>query len=124
MARAPTTLDTFNAVAEPRRRQLLNVLALGESPVNDLVESLGWPQPQVSKHLHVLLKVGLVTLRCHGRQRFYSINGPRLKPIYDWAATFERLWQHQLNCIKIRAEAGTKCPVKPMERSTGGQSLN
>jgi DNA-binding transcriptional ArsR family regulator len=105
MARARTTLDVFNAVAEPRRRQMLGLLAEGELPVNELADSLGWRQPQVSKHLGVLLEVGLVNVRSAGRQRFYSINGAELKPIYDWAATFEIFWEHQLDRIKQRAEA-------------------
>src|SRR5262245_14280604 len=104
MPRAPTTLDPFNAVAEPKRRQVLDVLAGGECPVNDLVESLGWPQPQVSKHLGVLKKVGLVSVRRAGRQRMYRMNADKLKPIYEWVRTFERFWQHQLDRIKERAE--------------------
>ncbi|NNM86913.1 MAG: winged helix-turn-helix transcriptional regulator [Phycisphaerae bacterium] len=105
MARARTTLDSFNAVAEPRRRQMLGVLAEGELAVNDIVDSLGWHQPQVSKHLRVLLQVGLVRVRRDGRQRLYSVEAAPLKPIHDWAATFEHLWQHQLDRVKQRAEA-------------------
>ena len=105
MARAPTTFDSFNAVAEPCRRQVLGLLATGELPVNELVNSLGWHQPQVSKHLRVLLQVGLVRVRRAGRQRLYSINAAPLKPIHDWASTFEHLWQHQLDRVKQRAEA-------------------
>src|SRR6266852_5102020 len=104
MARAPTTLDPFNAIAEPKRRQVLDLLAKGERPVNELVHSLGWPQPQVSKHLGVLRKVGLVTERRLGRQRVYSLNGERLKPIHEWIKDYERFWQHQLASIKARAE--------------------
>src|SRR5438876_11510133 len=103
MPRAPTTLDPFNAVAEPKRRQMLDVLARGERPVNDLVESLGWPQPQVSKHLRVLKKAGLVSERRAGRQRVYRLNGDRLKPIHEWVKSFERFWKHQLERIKARA---------------------
>lgn len=105
MARARTTLDSFNAVAEPRRRQVLGLLASGELPVNDIVDALGWNQPQVSKHLGVLLEVGLVRVRHAGRQRFYSVDAAPLKEIHDWAATFEHFWQHQLDNIKKRAEA-------------------
>jgi DNA-binding transcriptional ArsR family regulator len=105
MARARTTFDVFNAVAEPRRRQILDLLTDGERPVNELADSLGWRQPQVSKHLAVLLEVGLVHARNDGRQRFYSLRGAELKPIYDWVAPFEIFWQHQLNRIKQRAEA-------------------
>jgi DNA-binding transcriptional ArsR family regulator len=104
MPRALTTLDAFNAIAEVKRRQVLDVLAAGERPVNDLVESLGWPQPQVSKHLGVLKKVGLVSVRQVGRQRMYRMHGERLKPIHDWVQTFDRFWTNQLAQIKARAE--------------------
>jgi DNA-binding transcriptional ArsR family regulator len=104
MPRALTTLDAFNAIAEVKRRQVLNVLAAGERPVNDLVESLGWPQPQVSKHLGVLKKVGLVSVRHVGRQRVYRMHGERLKPIHDWVQTFDRFWTEHLDQIKTRAE--------------------
>jgi DNA-binding transcriptional ArsR family regulator len=108
MARAATTLDSFNAIAEPRRRQVLDMLALGERPVNDMVALLGWPQPQVSKHLGVLRKVGLVQVRQEGRQRVYRLNGEPLKPIHDWVATYERFWRHQLVRVKERAEQKAK----------------
>ena len=92
MARAATTADAFNAVAEPRRRQILDVLADGEQPVNDLVRRIGIPQPIVSKHLRVLREVGLVDVRDEGRRRIYRLNGHRLKPIHDWVATYEQTW--------------------------------
>ena len=92
MARSPTTSDAFNAVAEPRRRQILDLLAGGERSVNDLVASLGLAQPQVSKHLRVLREVGLVTVRGAGQQRLYTLNAERLKAIYDWVRTFEPFW--------------------------------
>jgi DNA-binding transcriptional ArsR family regulator len=104
MPRALTTLDAFNAIAEVKRRQVLDVLADGERPVNDLVESLGWPQPQVSKHLGVLKKVGLVSVRRVGRQRVYRMHGERLKPIHDWVKTFDRFWTQHIEQIKARAE--------------------
>ena len=104
MARLPTTSDAFNAVAEPRRRQILDLLALGESPVNDVVMSLGLTQPQVSKHLRVLREVGLVSVRGSGQRRLYKLNAERLKPIHDWARTFEPFWDHQLDRVKERAE--------------------
>src|SRR6476659_5302097 len=105
MPRAATTLDAFNAVAEPKRRRVLETLAgAQEMPVNDIVGRLGWPQPMVSKHLGVLKEVGLVSARRDGRQRFYRVNGEKLKTIYDWARTFERFWAHQLLRIKERAE--------------------
>jgi DNA-binding transcriptional ArsR family regulator len=92
MARAATTADAFNAVAEPRRRQILDVLAGGERPVNDLVVLLGLAQPQVSKHLRVLREVGLVDVRDEGRQRMYRLNGTPLKNIHDWVKSYEQLW--------------------------------
>lgn len=104
MARSPTTSDAFNAVAEPRRREILDLLARGERPVNDVVESLGLGQPQVSKHLRVLREVGLVSVRGSGRQRLYKLNAERLKPIHEWIRTFEPFWDHQLGRVKERAE--------------------
>jgi DNA-binding transcriptional ArsR family regulator len=108
MARAATTLDPFNAVAEPKRRRVLEMLSTGEQSVNDLVDRLGWPQPMVSKHLGVLKEVGLVQMRQLGRQRLYSIEGSKLKTIYDWAKTFDRFWEHQLLRIKQRAERNAR----------------
>src|SRR5687768_14986474 len=104
MARAPTTLDPFNAVAEPKRRRVLETLAGQELAVNDIVGRLGWPQPSVSKHLGVLKEVGLVRVRREGRQRLYSVDARQLKPIHDWAKTFEKFWTRQLDRIKERAE--------------------
>jgi DNA-binding transcriptional ArsR family regulator len=95
MARAATTADAFNAVAEPRRRQLLDALAGGERPVNDLVRVLGLAQPQVSKHLRVLREVGAVDVREDGRRRLYRLNGRALKPIHDWVRNYERLWSER-----------------------------
>jgi DNA-binding transcriptional ArsR family regulator len=92
MARTPTTFDPFNAVAEPKRRQVLEVLGTQELSVHEIVERLGWNQPMVSKHLGVLKQVGLVSARRAGRQRLYRVNAERLKPIYDWVAPFERYW--------------------------------
>jgi DNA-binding transcriptional ArsR family regulator len=92
MARAATTTDGFNAVAEPRRREIVDALAGGERPVNDLVQLLGLTQPQVSKHLRVLREVGAVQVRDRGRQRLYRLNGQALKPIHDWVSRYERLW--------------------------------
>ena len=97
MARAATTADAFNAVAEPRRRQILDVLAAGERPVNDLVGLLGLTQPQVSKHLRVLREVGAVEVREAGRQRLYRLNGHALKPIHDWVKTYERSWSERFD---------------------------
>src|SRR5947207_8052859 len=95
MARAATTADAFNAVAEPRRRQILDALAGGERPVNDLVQLLGLAQPQVSKHLRVLRQVGAVEVRGKGRQRLYRLKGRALKPIHDWVSSYERLWSNR-----------------------------
>jgi DNA-binding transcriptional ArsR family regulator len=97
MARAATTADAFNAVAEPRRRQILDVLAAGERPVNDLVAQLGLAQPLVSKHLRVLRHVGLVEVRDEGRQRMYRLNGQPLKPIHDWVKDYERTWSQRFD---------------------------
>ena len=95
MARTPTTFDPFNAVAEPKRRQVLEVLGTQELSVNEIVKRLGWNQPMVSKHLGVLKKVGLVSERRVGRQRLYRVNAERLRPIYDWVAPFERYWSER-----------------------------
>jgi DNA-binding transcriptional ArsR family regulator len=108
MARAPTTLDPFNAIAEPKRRRVLDVLQQGERPVNDLVQILGWRQPQVSKHLSVLRQVGLVNVRRQGRQQVYTLNAGRLKAVHDWVRTFERFWTRHLQSIKAIAEAKAK----------------
>ena len=99
MARAPTTTDAFNAVAEPRRRQILQVLAGGERTVNDLVGRLRMEQPQVSKHLRVLREVGLVEARVEGRQRLYRLDGKPLKPIHDWVKQFERTWNERFDAL-------------------------
>src|ERR671911_1136554 len=95
MARSPTTSDAFNAVAEPRRREILDLLVAGERPVNDLVRELGLPQPQVSKHLRVLREVGAVEVRSEGRRRLYRLNGRALKPIHDWVSDYERTWSER-----------------------------
>ncbi len=97
MARAATTTDAFNAVAEPRRRAILDALAGGERPVNELVDALGVAQPQVSKHLRVLRTVGAVEVREVGRQRLYRLNGEALKPIHDWVSNYERLWSDRFD---------------------------
>src|SRR5215203_5520060 len=99
MARAATTTDAFNAVAEPRRREILDVLAGGERPVNDLVRELGVAQPQVSKHLRVLREVGAVEVREDGRQRLYRLNGRALKPIHDWVKAYEGTWSERFELL-------------------------
>jgi len=104
MARAATTSDAFNAVAEPRRRDILNYLALQERPVGDIVATLGLEQPSVSKHLRVLRDVGLVHMRREGRQKLYRTNAEAIRPLHEWTSKFERFWQHQLIRVKERAE--------------------
>jgi DNA-binding transcriptional ArsR family regulator len=106
MARLPTTADAFTAIAEPRRRDILGVLAKsdGARDVTWLVGKLGWPQPQVSKHLGVLRKVGLVSVVRKGKRRMYNLNGQKLQPVYDWVKNYEKFWEHQLQRIKDRAE--------------------
>ena len=99
MARAATTTDAFNAVAEPRRRQILDVLVDGERAVNDIVQLLDLAQPQVSKHLKVLRDVGLVDVRDDGRRRLYRLNGHPLKPIHDWVSNFERTWEERFEAL-------------------------
>lgn len=97
MARAATTTDAFNAVAEPRRREILDLLVAGERPVGDLVRVLGMSQPLVSKHLRVLREVGAVSVRSEGRQRLYRLNGQALKPIHDWVKNYERSWSERFD---------------------------
>lgn len=105
MARAATTSDAFNAVAEPRRREILEYLASGERAVGEIVVTLRLEQPSVSKHLRVLRDVGLVNVRREGRNMFYETNADAIRPVHEWTKTFERFWSHQLNRIKERAEA-------------------
>jgi DNA-binding transcriptional ArsR family regulator len=105
MARAATTSDVFNAVAEPRRREILTLLVVKELPVGAIVTALSLDQPSVSKHLRVLRDVGLVNVRRNGRHKFYSTNAPAIRPLHEWAETFERYWKNQLDRIKERAEA-------------------
>jgi DNA-binding transcriptional ArsR family regulator len=99
MARAATTTDAFNAVAEPRRRQIMDVLADGERRVNDLVALLDLSQPQVSKHLKVLREVGLVRVREEGRERIYRLDGRSLKEIHDWVKNYERMWSERFDAL-------------------------
>jgi len=108
MARAATTSDSFNAVAEPRRRDILNYLAMQERAVGDIVTGLGMEQPSVSKHLKVLRNVGLVRVRRNGRHMYYRTNAEAIRPLHEWTKTFERLWLHQLDRVKERAEAKQK----------------
>jgi DNA-binding transcriptional ArsR family regulator len=116
MARAATTADAFNAVAEPRRRQILDVLSGGERPVNDIVAALGVAQPLVSKHLRVLRQVGLVDSRDVGRQRMYRLEGHRLKPIHDWVKSYEESWSRRFDRLDEVLEE-----LKKMEDGGDGQ---
>jgi DNA-binding transcriptional ArsR family regulator len=104
MARAATTSDAFNAVAEVRRRDILSFLVLGERPVGDIVDSLRMEQPTVSKHLRVLKQVGLVDVRRDGRRMLYRTNAEAIRPLHEWTSTFEKYWRHQLLRVKERAE--------------------
>jgi DNA-binding transcriptional ArsR family regulator len=120
MPRAATTTDVFNAIAEPRRRQIVELLAQrGALAVGTLVVTLGLPQPAVSKHLGVLRKVGVVAVAKQGKQRLYRLEAEQLKTVHDWVKTFERLWDHQLDRIKQRAErrarqqTASTAPLKP-----------
>jgi len=105
MPRAATTSDSFNAVAEPRRRQILDYLASKERSVGDIVAALDLEQPSVSKHLRVLHEVGLVRVRRNGRHMFYRTNAEAIRPLHEWTKTFECMWTHQLARIKERAES-------------------
>ena len=115
MARAATTTDAFNAVAEPRRRQILDSLVSGERSVNELVALVGLAQPQVSKHLRVLREVGLVDVRTEGRHRVYQLNGRSLKPIHDWISNYERTWSERFNALDEVLEK-----LKEKEEGDGG----
>lgn len=105
MARAPTTLDAFSAVAEPKRRQILEILGGRQMPVTQIVDELRWPQPMVSKHLAILRQVGLLTVQRRSRQKVYEVNAETLKTIHDWTRQFEKLWDAHLLRVKARAEA-------------------
>jgi DNA-binding transcriptional ArsR family regulator len=115
MARAATTTDAFNAVAEPRRRQILEALTDGERSVNELVETLGLAQPQVSKHLRVLREVGAVDVREEGRQRLYRLHGEALKPIHDWVSGFAQTWDERYDALDV-----VLSELKAKEQDDGG----
>jgi DNA-binding transcriptional ArsR family regulator len=104
VARAATTTDAFNAVAEPRRRQILDTLTRGERSVNELVHELRLAQPQVSKHLRVLREVGAVSVREDGRRRLYRLNGEALKPIHDWVQAYEDAWTQRFEQMDVVLE--------------------
>src|SRR3984893_13283106 len=113
MARAATTSDSFNAVAEPCRREILGLLAGQERAVGEIVAAIGLEQPSVSKHLRVLRDVGLVEVRRDGRRMLYRINAEALRPLHEWTSQFERFWRHQLQRVKERAEQKTEPRTKP-----------
>ena len=125
MARAATTADAFNAVAEPRRREILDLLAAGERPVNDLVALLGLAQPLVSKHLRVLREVGLVEVRGDGRQRVYRLNAGPLMPIYDWVRPYEQAWSRRFDRLDSVLETLRKnsCSKSTRQRRTGKMAV-
>ncbi len=115
MARAATTADAFNAVAEPQRRRILDLLAQGERSVSELVAGLGLSQPQVSKHLRVLREVGAVHVRDDGRRRLYRLNGAALKPIHDWVKAYERTWEERFTAMDA-----VLVQLKQQEEDDGG----
>jgi DNA-binding transcriptional ArsR family regulator len=117
VARAATTTDAFNAIAEPRRRQLLDVLVGGERSVGELVSELGLAQPQVSKHLRVLREVGALDVREDGRQRLYRLNGRALKPIHDWVSEYEHTWDDRFAAVDVVLEE-----LQQQEEQDGGRS--
>jgi DNA-binding transcriptional ArsR family regulator len=121
MGRPGVTADPFEAIAQPKRRQVLETLARYQTagcPVNELVVSLGLPQPVVSKHLAVLKEVGLVSIEKRGRQRFYRVNGEGIRTVHEWAGRFERFWTHQMTSIKERAERRAREQSTPQEPPT------
>ncbi|HWG36638.1 MAG TPA: metalloregulator ArsR/SmtB family transcription factor [Terriglobales bacterium] len=111
MARAATTSDAFNAVAEPQRREILAFLADRERSVSEIVDALEMEQPAVSKRLRVLREVGLVRMRCEGRRKLYQTNAFAIRPLHAWTSEFERFWRHTLTKVKERAEAKTSNEV-------------
>ncbi|MBS1802116.1 MAG: winged helix-turn-helix transcriptional regulator [Acidobacteria bacterium] len=124
MARAATTSDAFNAIAEPRRRQILLFLADREYSVNEIVDGLRVDQPSVSKHLRVLRDTGLVRMRCNGRQKLYRTNAEGIRPLYEWASEFERYWTHQLSRVKDRAEKKAASRAAASDSNSRNHSRN
>jgi len=121
MPRASTTSDAFNAVAEPRRRDILSFLAHDERSVGDIVDALALEQPSVSKHLRVLKDVGLVHVRRDGRNMLYRTNAEAIRPLHEWTETFERFWRHQLQRVRERAEAKSD-PISDPDKNEKEQS--
>jgi DNA-binding transcriptional ArsR family regulator len=120
VARAATTADAFNAIAEPRRRQIIDVIGVGERSVSDLVAALGLPQPLVSKHLRVLREVGVVVVRDEGRQRLYRLNGIALKPIFDWVKDFELMWSERFVRLDVVLAELRQTPTEEPEDQDDG----
>ena len=118
VARATTTSDAFNAVAEPRRRDILAFLAQQERPVSDIVAALEMEQPSVSKHLRVLREVGLVHMRRDGRRKLYQTNAAAIRPLHEWTSEFERFWRQTLTRVKHRAETKTAAAANKVDDST------
>ena len=118
MARSPTTLDAFAAIAEPKRRRILETLGGRRMPVTQLVDGLHWPQPMVSKHLAVLRQVGLLRVERRSRQKVYEVNAAQLKSIHDWSRQFEQLWSSHLHSIKARAEAKARAAAHSNQKNT------
>ena len=116
MPRAATNSDIFNAIAEPRRREILILLAPGERAVGDIASSLKLDQPSVSKHLRVLRETGLVHMRCQGREKLYRTHAEALRPVHDWAGIFEKYWKHQLDRVKQRAEAAALKTIQQSQK--------
>lgn len=115
MARSPTTLDAFAAIAEPKRRLILETLGGRRLGVTQLVDELRWPQPMVSKHLAILRKVGLLRVERRSREKIYEVEGEPLKNIHDWTRRFERLWDSHLQSVKSRAEAKARAAQKEIQ---------
>jgi DNA-binding transcriptional ArsR family regulator len=122
MARAATTSDVFNAVAEPRRREILIFLLDRERPVTDIAQQLNLDQPSVSKHLRVLREVGLLRMRRNGRHKFYQTRADGIRPLHEWASTFERYWSHQLLRVKQRAEQKAQAGETDTPNPQGGKN--
>jgi DNA-binding transcriptional ArsR family regulator len=124
MPRAATTTDVFNAIAEPRRREIIAVLVDGkEHAVGEVVSILRLPQPAVSKHLGVLRKVGIVSVNKRGQLRMYRLNAKELKPVHDWVKTYERFWSHQLDKVKERAEQKMMQRIVREDQSTEREKI-
>ena len=121
MARLPTTSDVFNAIAEPQRREIVDLLAGGELSVNEIAEALEMQQPQTSKHLRVLREVGLVSVRGEGKQRLYTLNAEELQPVHDWVKTYEKVWTGRFDRVaaylkQLQTESVQTEPVKTEEK--------